>query len=183
MDNKKQIFEKYESSVRSYCRAFPSVFYKAKGPFLYDLENKKYIDFFCGAGSVNYGHNNDYIKSKMIQFLENDGYMHALDMMTEAKADFIEYFQENVLKPRGLDYKILFPNPTGTNAIEAALKLARKQTGRTDVWCLMGCFHGMTLGALALTTDADSREGAGVPLNNVVHIPAPYLIVLWPRDS
>ncbi|MBP3338317.1 MAG: aspartate aminotransferase family protein [Lachnospiraceae bacterium] len=175
MDNKKQIFEKYESNVRSYCRSFPSVFYKAKGPFLYDLDGKEYIDFFCGAGSVNYGHNNDYIKDKMIKFLENDGYMHALDMMTEAKADFIEFFQENVLKPRGLDYKILFPNPTGTNAIEAALKLARKYTGRTDVWCLMGCFHGMTLGALALTTDADSREGAGVPLNNVVHIPAPYM--------
>lgn len=175
MDNKKEIFNRYESNVRSYCRAFPAVFYKAKGSIITDLDNKEYIDFFCGAGSVNYGHNNDYIKEKLIKFLENDGFMHALDMMTEAKADFIEYFQKNVLEPRNMDYKILFPNPTGTNAIEAALKLARKYTGRTDIWCLMGCFHGMTLGSLALTSDADSRKGAGVPLNNVVHIPAPYM--------
>lgn len=123
MDNKKEIFEKYESSVRSYCRAFPSVFCKAKGSIITDLDGKEYIDFFCGAGSVNYGHNNDYIKSKMMAFLENDGFMHALDMMTEAKADFIEYFEKNVLEPRNMNYKILFPNPTGTNAVGQLLSL------------------------------------------------------------
>ncbi|MCI8717181.1 MAG: diaminobutyrate--2-oxoglutarate transaminase [Lachnospiraceae bacterium] len=175
MKNPKDVFEKYESNVRSYCRAFPAVFCKAKDTIISDLDGNDYIDFFCGAGSVNYGHNNDYIKAKMVNFLENDGLLHALDMMTEAKADFIEYFQKKILKPRGMNYKILFPNSTGTNAIEVALKLARKYTGRSDIWCLMGCFHGMTLGSLALTSDAKSRDGAGVPLSNVVHIPAPYM--------
>ncbi len=168
-------FEKYESEVRSYCRKFTSVFTKAKGPFMYDEEGKEYIDFFCGAGALNYGHNNDYIKEKVRDYLESDGIMHALDMYTEPKREFIEFFEEEVLKPRGLNYVLQFPGPTGTNAVEAALKLARKVTKRNTVFAFMGAFHGMTLGSLALTTDKESRAGAGVHLTDVVHIPAPYM--------
>lgn len=168
-------FESYESEVRSYCRHFPTVFTKAKGADFYDEEGRKYIDFFCGAGAVNYGHNNPEIKSKLIEYLESDGVMHALDMYTVPKREFIETFEEKVLKPRGLNFKIQFPGPTGTNANEAALKLARKYTGRQNVFAFMGAFHGMTLGSLSLTTDKSSRKGAGVPLTNVTFIPAPYM--------
>ena len=173
--DQKEIFQTYESEVRSYCRSFPAVFTRAKGSIITDTDGKEYIDFFCGAGAVNYGHNNDYIKEKLIDYLQNDGILHALDMMTDAKADFIEYFEDAILKPRGLDYKIMFTGPTGTNGVEAALKLARKVKKRENIWCLMGCFHGMTLASLALTSDRDSRNGAGVPLTNVTHIPAPYM--------
>lgn len=168
-------FEKYESEVRSYCRKFTSVFKKAKGPFMYDEDGKEYIDFFCGAGAMNYGHNNEYIKKKVADYIESDGIMHALDMYTEPKREFIEFFEEEVLKPRGLNYVLQFPGPTGTNAVEAALKLARKVTKRNTVFAFMGAFHGMTLGSLALTTDKESRAGAGVSLTDVVHIPAPYM--------
>ncbi len=170
-----QIFEQHESEVRSYCRHFPTVFSKAKGSKLFDELGNEYIDFFCGAGAVNYGHNNNYIKPKLIEYLEGDGIMHALDMYTTPKREFISFMQDKILKPRGLDYKIMFPGPTGTNAVEAALKLARKVKGRSNVFALMGCFHGMTLGALALTTDQGARKGAGVKLNDVTHIPAPYM--------
>lgn len=170
-----QIFEQHESEVRSYCRHFPTVFSRAKGSKLFDELGNEYIDFFCGAGAVNYGHNNNYIKPKLIEYLESDGIMHALDMYTTPKRDFISYMQDNILKPRGLEYKIMFPGPTGTNAVEAGLKLARKVKGRSNVFALMGCFHGMTLGALALTTDQGARKGAGVKLNDVTHIPAPYM--------
>lgn len=170
-----EAFTKYESEVRSYCRHFPVVFKKAKDAFFIDENNEKYIDFFCGAGAENYGHNNDYIKDKVIDYLAGDGIIHALDLYTEAKRDFIEYFQNEILKPRGLNYKMQFPGPTGTNAMETALKLARKVKKRRTVWALMGAFHGMTLGSLALTTDTGSRGGAGVPLENVVHMPAPYM--------
>ena len=145
------------------------------GSTLTDSDGKNYIDFFCGAGALNYGHNNDYIKRKVIEYMEADGVVHALDMYTEAKSDFIDFFQNKVLIPRGFDYKIQFPGPTGTNAVEAALKLARKVKNRSGVFALMGAFHGMTLGALALTTDAGSRGGAGVSLGDVTHIPAPYM--------
>ena len=169
------VFESYESEVRSYCRHFPTVFKQSSGSFFIDEEGTKYIDFFCGAGAANYGHNNPVIKKKLIEYLENDGIIHALDMYTVAKREFIETFEEKVMKPRGLDYKIQFPGPTGTNANEAALKLARKVKKRTNVFALMGAFHGMTLGSLALTTDKASRKGAGVPLDNVTFIPAPYM--------
>ena len=168
-------FETYESEVRSYCRNFPAVFTTAKGPFLYDEDGREYIDFFCGAGGLNYGHNNDYIKSRLLSYLESDGVMHALDMYTVPKREFIEFYEEKILQPRGLNYKIQFAGPTGTNAVEAALKLARKVKKRTNIFAMMGAFHGMTLGSIAMTTDASSRAGAGVPLTNVTHIPAPYM--------
>lgn len=172
---KQQIFEKYESNVRSYCRKFPTVFTTAKNAIMTDDQGRDYIDFLGGAGSLNYGHNNDYIKERVIEYLQKDGVVHGLDMYTDAKVEFIEYFEEKILKPRGLDFKLLFPGPTGTNAIEVALKLARKIKGRSNVFALMGGFHGMTLGALALCTDRGARDGAGVSLDNVTRIPAPGL--------
>ena len=173
MDTK--VFETYESEVRSYCRHFPTVFQKAKGSYIYDEDGTQYLDFFCGAGAVNYGHNNPEIKEKVLNYLENDGLMHALDMYTVPKRDFIHIFEQEVLKPRNLNYKIQFPAPTGTNANEAALKLVRKVTGRTGVFALMGAFHGMTLGSLSITTDKGSRAGAHAPLYNTTFIPAPYM--------
>lgn len=172
----KEVFEKYESNVRSYCRKWPVVMKKAKGSIYYDEDNNEYIDFFNGAGALNYGHNPDYIKEKLIKYLEEDYIMHSLDMYAFAKRDFIEFYQEKVLKPRNYDYKMMFPGPTGTNAIEMALKLARKVTGRSNVFAFMGCFHGMTTGSLALTTEKAARQGAGITLNNVTHIPTPYYL-------
>lgn len=170
-----EIFEKYESEVRSYCRSFPAVFTRAKDSVIYAEDGKEYIDFFCGAGALNYGHNNEYIKKRVIEYLESDGIIHSLDMFTSAKRDFIDFFEKNVLIPRGLNYKIQFPGPTGTNAVEAALKLARKVKKRNNIFAFMGAFHGMTLGSLSLTTDRDSRAGAGIELENVTHIPTPYM--------
>ena len=170
-----ETFDKYESNVRSYCRSFPAVFTRAKGSILMAEDGKRYIDFFCGAGALNYGHNNDYIKERLIDYLANDGVIHSLDMFTAPKREFLDFFEKNVLEPRGFNYKIQFPGPTGTNAIEAALKLARKAKGRSNIFAFMGAFHGMTLGSLACTTDRDSRKGAGVKLNDVTHIPAPYM--------
>ncbi|MBQ2427312.1 MAG: aminotransferase class III-fold pyridoxal phosphate-dependent enzyme, partial [Ruminococcus sp.] len=146
-------FETYESVVRSYCRHFPKVFTEATGAVIKDEDGQEYIDFFCGAGAVNYGHNNPYIKQKLVEYLSTDGIIHALDMYTVPKREFIETLEEKIIKPRGLSYKIQFCGPTGTNAVEAAVKLARKNTGRSNIFAFMGCFHGMTLGALSLTSE------------------------------
>ncbi len=170
-----QTFENYESSVRSYCRHFPAVFNRAKGAMMYDQNGTGYIDFFCGAGALNYGHNNDYIQQALLTYIQSDGLLHGMDMFTPAKREFLETLQEKILKPRGLDYRIMCCGPTGTNSVEAALKLARKVTGRSNVWAFMGCFHGMTLGSLALTTEAYARDASGVLLGNCTHIPAPYM--------
>ena len=168
-----EVFETVESNVRSYCRSFPTVFKTAKGATLTDENGRNYIDFFAGAGALNYGHNPDYMIQRMIDYLKSDGILHSMDMYTPVKRDFLEYFEENILKPRNLNYKIQFAGPTGTNAVEAAIKLARIAKGRQNIFAFMGAFHGMTMGALALTTDLCSREGAGTTLPNVTHIPAP----------
>ena len=155
------VFETFESNVRSYCRKYPVVFSQAKGSVLIDQDGREYIDFLCGAGSCNYGHNNDYIKSKVIEYLMGDGLIHGLDMYSVAKGEFIKCLEEKVLIPRGYDYKVLFPGPTGTNAVEVALKIARKVKGRSNVLALMGAFHGMSLGSLSLTTERSARDACG----------------------
>ena len=167
----KSVFEENESAVRSYCRKYPAVFERAKGSYIYDQEGTAYLDFLAGCGALNYGHNNEEIKKAVIEYLENDGISHAMDMYTTAKGNFIETFEEKILKPRDLDYRIMFCGSTGTNAVEAALKLARKNMKRSNIIAFMGAFHGMTLGSLALTTDRTSRDGAGESLDNVTFIP------------
>jgi diaminobutyrate-2-oxoglutarate transaminase len=92
-------------------------------------------------------------------------------MFSAAKGRFLERFQEVVLAPREMDYKVQFTGPTGTNAVEAALKLARKVTGRHNVIAFTNGFHGMTLGALAATGNAMKRGGAGLPLGHVTRMP------------
>lgn len=165
------IFDTLESEVRSYSRLFTTVFERAVGSRLYDESGKEYIDFFSGAGTLNYGHNNPVLKEHLIDYLRRDGITHSLDMSTRAKADLLERFERVILEPRGLRYKVQFPGPTGTNAVEAALKLARKVTGRTNVIYFHNAYHGMTLGALAVTGAASKRRGAGVPLLCTTAVP------------
>ncbi|NND86355.1 MAG: diaminobutyrate--2-oxoglutarate transaminase [Nitrosopumilus sp.] len=160
-----------ESEVRSYCRAYPVMFEKAKGPYLIDNDGKMYLDFLCGAGSLNYGHNNPVLKNKIIEYLNQDGIIHSLDLATESKEDFLKSFSKNILSPRNLNYKAQFTGPTGTNAVEAALKIARKVTGRTKIISFTNGFHGVTLGAVAATGNSHHRGGAGVSLNEVVFMP------------
>ncbi|GIP33171.1 diaminobutyrate--2-oxoglutarate transaminase [Paenibacillus sp. J2TS4] len=165
------VFEKLESEVRSYCRSFPTVFTKARNDKMWDRGGREYIDFFAGAGTLNYGHNNPKIKEKLIEYLMNDGITHSLDMATEAKERLLEKFNSTILKPRGMEYKVMFPGPTGANSVESALKLARKKTGRQTVMSFTNAFHGMTLGALAVTGNKFKRQGAGVPLHHSVLMP------------
>ncbi|MDV2685867.1 diaminobutyrate--2-oxoglutarate transaminase [Alkalihalophilus lindianensis] len=165
------IFSQLESEVRSYCRSFPTVFTKAKGYKMWDEAGKEYLDFFSGAGALNYGHNEESMKQKLVDYIMSDGITHSLDMATAPKADFLETFNNVILKPRGLEYKVMFPGPTGTNTVESALKLARKVTGRTDILSFTNGFHGMTIGSLSVTGNSFKRKGAGIPLQNTVTMP------------
>ncbi|MDO8145396.1 MULTISPECIES: aspartate aminotransferase family protein [unclassified Isoptericola] len=166
-----EAFEKWESEIRGYSRAYPTVFASASNARQVDESGRSYLDFFAGAGVLNFGHNNPRMKRAMIDFLEADGVAHSLDMATTTKRDFIEKFAATVLAPRDMTMKMQFMGPTGTNAVEAALKLARRVTGRRDVVAFSNGFHGMTLGSLALTANDYFRAAAGVPLENVVRLP------------
>lgn len=165
------IINRLESDVRGYVRSFPTVFTVAKGSRMTDEQGKSYVDFFAGAGALNYGHNEDDIKAALLEYIESDYITHSLDMASSSKVDFLSTFEEVVMKPRDMEYKIQFPGPTGTNAVEAALKIARKATGRDRVLYFTNGYHGMTLGALAVTGNASKRAGAGVSLDHSTPLP------------
>lgn len=165
------IFELLESNVRFYCRNYPVIFNKAYGCFLEAENGTKYIDFFSGAGALNYGHNHPLIKKAIIKYLEEDGICHSLDMASVIKRQFISNFNEIILKPRNMNYKLQFCGPTGTNAVEAAIKLARKVTNRQDIITFTNAFHGVSLGSLSITGSKTKRKAAGVSLNNAVFMP------------
>ena len=164
-------FEAYESEIRAYARVYPAVFVRGENAKQFDEAGNEYLDFYAGAGVLNFGHNPPALKKAMIEYLENDGVLHSLDMMTGAKRDFIQAFVETILKPRNMDYKLQFMGPTGTNAVEASLKLARLVTGRSEVIAFCQGFHGMTLGSLACTANEVFRNAAGVKLGDVSHWP------------
>ncbi len=165
------IIEHLESEVRAYCRSWPAEFNRARGHQIWDVDGNEYLDFFAGAGALNYGHNDPAMRQALIEYLTDEGITHSLDKITTAKKRFLERFEQVILKPRGLDYKVAFPGPTGTNAVETALKLARKVKGRERVVGFTNAFHGMTLGSLSVTGNSLKREGAGLSLSNAAAMP------------
>ena len=170
--DRKAVFSRRESAVRSYCRNFDTVFTRGQGSILTDADGRDYIDFLAGCSSLNYGHNDPDMTAALVDYIQSGGIAHGLDMHTGAKAAFLETFEELILTPRGMDHRVMMTGPTGTNAVEAAIKLARKVTGRRNVIAFSNGFHGMTLGALALTGNAGKRAGAGgVSLPDVTHMP------------
>ncbi|SFR70666.1 diaminobutyrate aminotransferase apoenzyme [Agromyces sp. CF514] len=171
MSDELEVFNRRESEVRGYVRAFPVVFDRAVGSTLVGEDGREYLDFFAGAGVLNYGHNNPLFTRALIEYLERDGIIHGLDMATSAKKAFIEAFERLVLEPRGLDHKLQFTGPTGANAVEAALKVARQATGRTNVVAFTNAFHGLSTGALAATGNSHYRGAAGITLDNVTRLP------------
>ena len=165
------IYDRRESDARSYCRSFPTEFVKATNATMTDAAGREYIDFLAGCSSLNYGHNDPDMKDALIAHIAADGVTHGLDMHTNAKTAFLEAFETLILKPRGMDHKVMMTGPTGTNAVEAAMKLARKVTGRHNIVAFTNGFHGMTLGALGATGNAGKRGGAGMPIPGVTHLP------------
>lgn len=155
-------FELHESRVRNYSCTWPIVFNRAEGSWIYSEDGRRYLDFFAGAGALNYGHNNDVLRQALVKHLASGGVVHSLDMATTSRRAFIECFVARILRPRELDYRIQFPGPAGTTAVEAALRLARKATGRPGVLFFEGGFHGMTLGSRSVsdgsTAALDSRR-------------------------
>ena len=166
-----KIFDEIESEVQSYARSFPRVFNRAKGEHMWDEDGNRYLDFLAGAGTLNYGHNNPLFKHGLVNYIESDGITHGLDMHTRAKGEFLEAFNEKILKPRLMEYVVQFTGPTGTNAVEAAMKIARNVTGQQNIVTFTNGFHGVSLGSLAATGNSHHRNAAGVSLSGTHRMP------------
>ncbi|SET11815.1 diaminobutyrate--2-oxoglutarate transaminase [Paracoccus homiensis] len=165
------IFERRESAARSYCRGIPAVFASASGSILKDESGREFIDFLAGCSSLNYGHNDADMKAALIDHITADGLAHGLDLHTDTKAGFLDAFERHILQPRGMDHRVMFMGPTGANAVEAAMKIARKSTGRTNIIAFTNGFHGVTMGALAATGNGYHRGGAGMDTQGVTRMP------------
>lgn len=169
-----------ESSARSYSRWVTPVLGRAKGSLIWSRDGARHIDFLAGAGSLNYGHNDDDMKAALLDYVTADGIAHGLDMTTDAKLGFLAAFEEHILRPRELDYRCQFTGPTGANAVEAAIKLARRVTGRSQIVAFTRAFHGVSQGALAATANSYFR-GSGHGLHDVTRMP--YDGYLGPVDT
>ncbi|WP_234359268.1 diaminobutyrate--2-oxoglutarate transaminase [Plantactinospora sp. BC1] len=165
------VFEELESNVRTYCRRFPAIFTRARGDRMWDQHGREYLDFMAGAGALNYGHNHPTMKRALLGYLAEDRPVHTLDLHTPAKAAFLSAFRNVILAPRHLDYRVQFTGPTGANSVEAAFKVARRATGRSNIVAFTNGFHGGSLGALAASGNLSKRSAGGVSLGDVVHLP------------
>jgi diaminobutyrate-2-oxoglutarate transaminase len=161
------VFLRRESEARGYSRSFDVVFKAARGATMVREDGREYIDFLAGCASLNYGHNDPDMKAALIEHLLQDGLAQGLDLFTTSKRAFLKAFECLILGPRQLDYKIQFVGPTGTNAVEAAMKLARKVTKRTNIISFTNGYHGVSLGALAATGNKKNRMGPEQPLAGV----------------
>jgi diaminobutyrate-2-oxoglutarate transaminase len=166
-----RVFHRRESRVRSYSRRYPVEFDRARGSLVWDADGREWIDFLAGAGSLNYGHNDPDMADALVAHIRGDGIAHGLDLFTGPKRAFLEAFEQLVLLPRGLDHRVQFTGPTGTNAVEAALKVARKATGRRNVVAFTNGFHGVSQGALAATGNRHNRMAPSLSLPDVTRVP------------
>lgn len=164
-------FERSESGVRYYCRNMPAILTRGLNARVWDEAGHEYIDFLSACGALNYGHNHPILKSRIMSYLASDGILTSLDLHTAAKRAFLKTFREAILTPRGLDYRIQFTGPTGTNAVEAALKLARKVTGRRTVAAFTNAFHGMTLGSMSVSGKRNDAAPEPVLPDGVTRLP------------
>ncbi|NVO28663.1 diaminobutyrate--2-oxoglutarate transaminase [Donghicola sp. C2-DW-16] len=171
MAQDRSIYDRRESGARSYCRAFPASFTEARGSELFTADGDRFIDFLAGCSSLNYGHNDPDMKAALIEHIAGDGIAHGLDLHTSAKEGFLNALTDHILRPRGMDHRVMFTGPTGANAVEAAMKVARKVTGRTNIIAFTNGFHGVTMGALAATGNGYHRGGAGMDKAGVTRMP------------
>lgn len=164
----------FESNARSYPRKFPFALNKASGSYLVDVEGNKYLDFLCGAGTLALGHNNKEINQAMIDLIQSDAPLHTLDLITPTKDLFVETLIENLPKEMRGNVKFQFCSPSGTDAVDAVIKLFKTVTGRSSVIAFSGAYHGMGHGALALTGNLSAKEKVASLMPDVHFFPYPY---------
>ena len=163
----------FESSARSYPRNFPIAIKSALGSWITDVEGNRYLDCLAGAGTLALGHNHEVVIDSINRSVDSGLPLHTLDITTPVKDEFcskvLELFQDEVS-----EWRIQFCGPTGADAVEAALKLAKTYTGRTGIVSFTGAYHGMTLGALSVTGNLSVKSPVTGLMPGVQFLPYPY---------
>ncbi|MGW6916308.1 diaminobutyrate--2-oxoglutarate transaminase family protein [Kitasatospora sp. NPDC054939] len=166
--------ERRESAARTYARNLPVAPATAAGAVVTGVDGRTYLDCLAGAGSLALGHNHPEVVAALQQTLGSGALLHALDMITPQKDSFTTELLHRLpgeLRDRA---RLHFCGPAGTDAVEAALKLARHATGRRGVVAFTGAYHGMTLGAAAVSGPEEMRTGGPADAQPVTRLPYPY---------
>lgn len=164
----------FESNVRSYPRKLPFAIQSAKGSIITDVEGKRYIDCLAGAGTLALGHNHPKVQEAILTTVASDLPLHTLDITTPLKDEFSQYLCHLLSSASNTDnYCLQFCGPTGADAVEAAIKLAKKVTGRSSIISFSGGYHGMSHGALAMTGNLAPKQGINGLMPHVQFLPYP----------
>ncbi|MEK1943709.1 MAG: aspartate aminotransferase family protein [Pseudomonas sp.] len=167
--------KRQESNARSYPRRIPLALKRARGIYVEDVEGRTFIDCLAGAGTLALGHNHPVVIDAIRQVLSDELPLHTLDLTTPVKDQFVQDLFAVLPEALAREAKIQFCGPTGTDAVEAALKLVRTATGRSGILSFQGGYHGMSLGALNLMGNHGPKKPLGAVLgNNVQFLPYPY---------
>lgn len=171
-----------ESNARTYPRKFPiAIKKKAKGSVVTDVEGNTYLDFLCGAGTLALGHNDSEITQTMIDLLQSEAPLHSLDLTTPVKDTFVHTLLSLLPEELRQHGKLQFCSPSGTDAVDAAIKLCKTATGRSTVIAFGGGYHGMGHGALALTGNLNAKNNVNGLMSDVHFFPTLLLpLSLWP---
>lgn len=163
-----------ESNARSYPRRFPLALKTAKGCTVTDVEGRSYLDCLAGAGTLALGHNHPEVIAILKDVLSSGLPLHTLDLTTPVKDGFVSALFDTL--PEGLrrEAKIQFCSPSGSDAVEAAIKLAKTATGRTDIVAFTGAYHGMSQGSLSLMGSLGPKAAVGQLVPGTHFFPYPY---------
>ncbi len=158
-----------EGASVSYPKGLPMAIQSGKGATIEDVDGNVYIDFFAGAGVMAVGHSNPIVIESVLQQLKD--FTHALDFPNPAKRSLVETLF--TILPSPIE-KVFFGGPTGSDAVETAIKLAKFNTGRFPILAFEGGYHGMTAGALSVTSDCGHKNNLMPMLPEVHFVPFPY---------
>ncbi|WP_419735754.1 diaminobutyrate--2-oxoglutarate transaminase family protein [Pseudomonas sp. COR18] len=165
---------KVESNARTYAATFQQLFVSGKGMRIRDAHGKEYLDCLSNAGTLALGHNPPPVKAAVMEFLAGDHLQQGLDLATPAKYAFVQELFSLLPDTMRNTSKILFCGPTGSDAVEAAIKLARHYTRRSALMAFQGGYHGMTAGALSAMGNLRPKSNHGIVAQDTHFLPFPY---------
>ncbi|TWI54114.1 aspartate aminotransferase family protein [Halalkalibacter nanhaiisediminis] len=173
-DHYLNIQEKRESNARSYPRRIPIAIREANGIYVKDVEGKEYIDCLAGAGTLALGHNHPVVTDAMRKVLDDKLPLHTLDLTTPVKEEFVEELFGILPKDFAKKAKIQFCGPSGSDAVEASLKLVKTATGKRSILAFQGGYHGMTHGSLSLMGNIGPKKSITGLMPDVHFLPFPF---------
>ncbi|MER5892733.1 diaminobutyrate--2-oxoglutarate transaminase family protein [Streptomyces sp. NPDC001876] len=154
-----------ESAARTYARSLPIVPVRARGMTIEGADGRRYLDCLSGAGTLALGHNHPVVLEAIRRVIDSGAPLHVLDLATPVKDAFTTELFATLPRQFADNARIQFCGPAGTDAVEAAFKLVRAATGRSELLAFTGAYHGMTAGALAAS--------GGAPDVRVTRLPFP----------